>query len=130
MPIVLTDDEYRRLEREYVVRNVNDGRHQCPGYPVDHYCLTLIPWSQRLCRFCDGTRAIEMARLVRGSASVPTVGEILQDIPIPDAPVEFCGCGGIKDADYHDQSLTHLEWYWQQPKRAAQFLRDVGSSRG
>lgn len=108
-----TDEEARAADRAAIAHRDaerHDGMHQCPGYPLDHYCMADIPWTQTLCRFCQGTRAIFQAGLHRAMTAIPSVGEILQDVPIPEAPVKLCECGGDANAPYHEASLTHLRW--------------------
>jgi len=108
MPLV-TADEADARDRAAIRRMVlPEGYMVCPGYPVDHFCLTMIPWTHRYCRFCEGTKALEMAAIVRGSPSIPSVGEIMEDV-IP-TPVKVCPCGGDSEAPYHEMSLSHLTW--------------------
>lgn len=105
--IARTDDEARASDRRAARAYESDGRHVCSGYPVDRYCPTLIPWTRTLCRFCEGTKAVEMAHVWRTSPSIPSVGEIIRDLPLVDGFVE-CACGGDESAPRHEQSLTHL----------------------
>ena len=113
MPLLTGEEADARDRAAARTRPMPEGYMQCPGYPLDHYCLTMIPWTKRLCTFCEGTRLIEQRRLALGSTAIPSVGEILAELPQAD-PVEACPCGGDLNAAYHEASLLHLGWVARQ----------------
>ena len=114
-----TDEQVRAAERRYVAdRDAGMPVRQCPGYPLDHFCLALIPWTRRLCQFCEGTRAAEQAALVASRPPLPSVGEVLEDLDL--TVVYACPCGGDAEAPSHYASLLHMTWLARERHQSAQ----------
>lgn len=109
MPVMLTADEADARDRAAIrTMRLPEGYMVCPGYPLDHFCLAVIPWTRRYCRFCEGTRAAEMAAVVAKAPSIPSVGEIMQDAVAEI--IEQCECGGDRNGYMHEATLFHMTW--------------------
>lgn len=110
-PADRTDEQAAVYERQQADKINSPGHIRCSGYPVGHYCIVLLAVrsGRSLCNGCERTRE-ETQRTIRAAASsIPTVGEILESLPDFEQ-VDACECGGDRNADYHEQSLLHMEY--------------------
>lgn len=106
---MLTDEEQRSRERVRAAALVPPGHVQCRGWPFDHYCVVLVPAlsGRTLCYGCSDARLTEQRTTWHQSASMPSVGEVLGDLP-PVEQFTACYCGGDVAAPEHELSLLHL----------------------
>lgn len=118
LPTAEAADRRDREARERLVETRYAGYQLCRGYPVDHVCITLIPWTREpaLCSFCAGT--LVLARENVRDERIPSVGAVLADLKLGELALS-CPCGGDKDAPYHTESLSHLRWLAEEKAGAS-----------